>query len=394
VDYLLEFADREDVQGLARNYLERSDAVQGISVDLDDFWLANWRLYTLLSPTDFRFAQARLFDVWRYPNAWPWPNAAFSEIGRLGSFVNYPFGIDTSWRPPLWTEYIGTRDLRDEPYSISVILRPEVASQSYYALQEVGTNGFEVRFESRPTATLYANGADAQRPLVGGVSVSSPTGPAGTLGGILEDASGKRFGLTCAHVVASGDEAQQPSPRDNIRGAARIGNCVASSTLTSHTLPLDSSDPSINEVDVAAIELDQPADLEILEVGALAEIASKSRVNPDASVEVTGKSGRRSLYIGAISLMHEFKFQGTKYGYKNLFELKRQSRFWGLTGTLRPPVEPGDSGGWVLTAGANGMDWLGVIVAGDGPVGYATPADFVIDWLATSASIQPPVRVA
>lgn len=395
MDYLLEFASREDVQALSRSYLDRSDAVQGITIDLDDFWLASWRLNTLLSPNDFRLAQSQLFSFWRYDGLWPWATAELSELGRLGreGFVGYPFGVDTSWRPPLWAEYTAMRELRDEPFSVTVILRPDASQGSSYSLSEIDTAGLQVRFDARPIARLYAKSTDALRPVVGGVSVSSAAGPPGTLGGIVEDGSGGRVGLTCSHVLASGEDAQQPSPKDNARGAASIGACSAGSALNSHVPPLDLFDDSLNEVDVAVIDLTQPSELAILGVGGLSGIAPKSRINPDASVRVAGKSGRRTRYVGGLSV-REFDFNGTKYGYKNLFELKPRSRFWGFTGTFSPPVEPGDSGGWVLIEGANGTEWLGVIVGGDGPVGYAAAAEFVTDWLRTNTSLHPPFSVS
>jgi hypothetical protein len=390
MDYLLEFGSREDVQALVQRFLQFTTAVQGIAVDLDDFWLASWRLNSLLRAPDYDIAQQRLFEILAY-GAWPWPSASWAEIARMSTdpFVSYPFGIDTSWRPRFWPEYTSRRQIGDEPYVIKVILRPD-ASTEVYGLREINTEGYQVAFEPRPIARLYAHPSDAVRPIVGGVSVSGPSGAPGTLGGILTDGGGRRLGLTCAHVLGEGEQADQPSPRDNARAAAPIGTCIASSPLASHTLPLNAYDPAspLNEVDVAVVELAHPSELEILGVGTLSAIAPTSRVNPEESAKVAGKSGRRDLYIGSANLVHQFEFAGTTYGYKNLFELKRASRFWGLTGTLTPPVDPGDSGGWVLKDGSGGTEWLGVIVGGDGPLGYAVPAEFITTWLADRAGIQ------
>jgi hypothetical protein len=77
-------------------------------------------------------------------------------------------------------------------------------------------------------------------------------------------------------------------------------------------------------------------------------------------------------------MVHEFDFKGTKYGYKNLFELKTRSRFYGMTGTFRKPVKPGDSGAWVFKAGTTGTDWLGVVVAGDGPSATRPPLNSLL----------------
>jgi hypothetical protein len=147
-------------------------------------------------------------------------------------------------------------------------------------------------------------------------------------------------------------------------------------TLASHTRPLNPYDPTINEVDVALVAFDDQAqaDLAVLGVGALTGISSKSLVHQGALVEVVGKeSGRRSLYVGGATLTREFDLDGTTYGFKNLFELTRVSRFHGITGTLSAPVAPGDSGAWVLRPGATGTEWLGMVIAGDGPTGTRSP---------------------
>jgi hypothetical protein len=380
MDYLIEFSERDDVRSLAGRFLEHCEAVQGIAVDLDDLWLASWRLYNTLPTSAFEREMhllERSYFAWREYRYQPF-HALRDE------FISFPYGLDVHWRPAFWERFSEWRELRPEPFVMTVVLRSEFTQERMYALREIETGGLQVRFEPRPMARLYSKPKDKVRPLVGGLSVSQPAGGAGTLGGILQDAGGRRFGLTCSHVLATGDEAQQPSPADRPRAAGRIGSCIESFALQSHTPPLDPYDPSINTVDAALIEFDAQVQskLEVMGVGALAGIASKSHVHPNTSVTVVGKEARcRALYIGAVTLVHEFDFNGHKYGYRNLFELKRASRFHALTGSIRHPVNPGDSGGWVLRAGASGPEWLGVVAAGDGPYGYAIPAEFIVDWI-------------
>ena len=380
MDYSIEFAEREDVRELANAFLKVSDAVQGISIDLDPLWLSFWQAYTLLPPDD-----VHRYDAWFRDTAhWYAGTRWWSEM-HVPEVVAYPYGIDTSWRPPAWEEHMKWRGLRPEPFVIIVVLRPDVPRDSLFRLQEIETRGFQVRSEARPVATLLAGSTDKIRPVIGGVSVSSPNGKPGTLGGILEDGSAKRFGLTCAHVLGSGDDVQQPSPADNRGAALSIGQCVQSNTLSTHVAPVDAYDPSINEIDAALVELSEPADLEVLGVGPLAGVAGKSQVHRNMSVEVVGKESHEKLVVGPTSLAHEFRFDGDMYAYKNLFELRRASRFWGVTGTVSRPVKGGDSGGWVFRAGSNGTEWLGVVIAGDGPVGYAVPAEFIMDWIGSIA---------
>lgn len=384
MDYLLEFSQRDDVRALARSYLSREEAVQGITIDLDSFWLAGFQLYTVLPYADFR----RLDDELSGHAPW-WPSAAVLRRRHafgVEEFVAYPYGIDIEWRPEFWKRFTESQNRSDEPYVVVVVLRPEAPRATVLGLQETDTGGFQVRFETRPRAELYARGTDKVRPVVGGTSVSSPDGAAGTLGGILSDGGGKRFGLTCAHVLAEGAEAQQPSPKDDRRHAGTIGRCVRSTTLKPHMGPLDPYDASsLNDVDVAVIQLDESAEMAVLEVGAVTGVSSKSHVNPESVVDVVGKErGRQTLYIGGATMVQEFHHGDIKYGYMNLFELKRGSRFDWVTGTIMKPVKRGDSGAWVLKDGPTGSEWLGVVVGGAGHIGYAIPAEFVNNWLATS----------
>ncbi len=383
MDYLLDFAGRDDVLTLATEYLRQNEAVQGIAVDLDDLWLAEWRLYNSLPPRAFA-REASLLRESLLHEGLGW----YRHRRLLDSeFVSYPFGVDPHWRSNNWNRIVKWREINPEPFVMIVVLRPDVSRESLGALAEIDPRGIQVRLEPRPTPRLYAKSTDRVRPLVGGLSVSSPTGPPGTLGGILTDTSGGKFGLTCSHVLAIASEAQQPSPADNGSDAERIGKCVESSKLASHTGQLDPYSTSINTIDAALIELEPGAQsaLEVLDVGPLAGIAPKGHVNPGASVEVVGKAvGKRSLYIGAVTLVQEFDLNGSKYGFRNLFELRRYGRFAAITGTISHPVKPGDSGGWVLRSGTSGPEWLGVVIAGDGPYGYAIPAEFIVDWIGST----------
>ena len=359
--------------------------VQGVSVDLDDFWLAAWRSYNTVPSTEFE-AHVRTLGERIAHGCGPlaWPGAPRDE------FISYPYGVDPGWIPPFWHHWAHVRGVGPDPFVMVVVLRPATGEKPTGLLREIDTGGIPVRFEPRPMARLYAKPKDKVRPLAGGMSVSTPTGDPGTLGGILEDANGTRFGLTCSHLLQTTQEAQQPSPADNRNAAARIGSCLDSFTLQSHIPPLNPYDPSINTIDAALIEFDDQivSDLEVMGVGSLTGIASKSQAHPNSSVDVAGKeAGNRPLYIGAVTLVHEFDLNGTKYGYANLFELRRASRFHAVTGTLSHPVRPGDSGAWVLRAGTNGPEWLGVVVAGDGAYGYAIPAEFITDWIAKHTTV-------
>lgn len=385
MDYLFEFGERDDVRELVAAYLERSAMVQGLAVDLDDYWLASFRLYNLLPERRFKRSIRYLSDLVfhprdRHPRLPRWLHRLDDE------YVAYPAGIDPCWSFAGWEELTALRGTGPEPFVLVVVLRPEVNRESLEGLRSIPTAGVQVRFEPRPPARLYANPRDRVRPLVGGVSLSAPAGPAGTLGGILGNDTGGRFALTCSHVLREG-EAQQPSPADNRSQAERIGECVESTQLVAHEPPLNPYNRSLNSVDAALVELDPEirSAYEAFDLGPLSAVSPTGRINPSISVEVVGKvRGHSSVQVGAAVLAHEFDFDGQTFGFEKLFELRRAGRFSGITGSLSPPVRPGDSGGWVLGRGAGGSEWLGVVVGGDGPYGYAVPAEFVDQWLQTT----------
>jgi hypothetical protein len=52
-----------------------------------------------------------------------------------------------------------------------------------------------------------------------------------------------------------------------------------------------------------------------------------------------------------------------------------------MTGSVAPPVHPGDSGAWVIQDGPAGPEWCAMVVGGSGPIGYAVFAENIMDWL-------------
>ncbi len=387
MDYLIEFAERDAVREIAARYLEYG-SVQAIDLDLDDLWLASWRLFHNAPNREFR-------DAWRYLEDWHFARRRWAPYWPAWllddeEFVGYPFGVDPNWMPPIEGE-LDKRWARWGPFVMTVVLRPRSSRQELGALQEIYPEGLPVRFEARPVPSLLARPTDAVRPVVGGLSVASPGGRPGTLGGIVE-AGNKRLGLTCAHVLSAGEEAEQPAAADNHRDAARIGECHRNSKLVAHIPPLNAYSSELNEVDAALIELDDAvdADLEVRGVGALTRISQRSEVHPDSSVEIVGlRAKRRSLHVGKLRMVGEFRFGDEWYGYQNLFELRRRSRFHGFTGTISPPVNGGDSGAWVILPGASGPELAGVVVAGDGPYGYAILAQSIAEWIEEEGPYRP-----
>jgi hypothetical protein len=381
VDYLIEFGQRDDVRGLASRYLSLR-STHAIDLGLDERWLLAWRWRAHLEGSNGKM-------LWRHLEEWcslpPWLRARWAGwLAFEDEFVAYPFGIDPNWRPPFSGE-LAEQWERYGPFVATVILRPVAVEEERGELAEVaGVEGLRVTFEPQPVPRLLAGPTSVVRPLIGGLGLAGAGGLPGTLGGVVEAASGSRLAVTCAHVLDEGVEVLQPASADNPGAAARIGICGHRSPLNAHNPPVDAYDPDLNEVDAALVQLDEGvgAELAMRGIGPLTGISMRSDLHEHCSVEIVGlRAKRRPLRVGKLRLVGEFSYGHDTYGYQNLFELRRRSRHYGVTGELNPPVSGGDSGAWVVRPGAGGPEWAGVVVAGEGPTAYAVMAASVVEWM-------------
>jgi hypothetical protein len=380
VDYLVEFGRRDDVREIVNRYMGLR-SVHAVDVGLDERWLVAY-----LAGYSFRDDYAD--DVIRRLEHWDVVPPSYPLAGRLAEFfddefVAFPFGLDPHWLPPMkgelcrrWGEF--------GPFVITVVLRPDCSSEEAGAVSEIyPDNRFAVVYDVQPVPRLLASPREAVRPLVGGIGISGASRRPGTLGGIIE-VGGGRYGVTCAHVLGAGDEVEQPAPADNPRDATRVGFCRHRSSLTAHSPPAAAYGTGLNRLDAALVEFDDgiDAELEVSDAGPPARISAVSDVHQLMTVETFGaRSGHRTLRVGNLRLVGEFTFGSEWYAYEELFQLRRLSRFYGMTGTLSPPVRGGDSGAWVLRPGADGPEWAGMVIAGEGPQGYAVMAKTVEQWI-------------
>jgi hypothetical protein len=388
MEYLREFAQRGDVRRIVEAALQQP-SVQGVGVDLDPFWLLGWRMRMSSTAREFNAWDARVTEApplsLRRPGwgaihpldrAWWMP-----EGGELD-----PGPPDTSFTFQAWERLAKRRGTSAEPFVVKVIRRPgmpEVEPAELYI--ELPPTSLRVVFETRALAHAYARRTDCVRPLVGGLSGGTPGGGPGTLGGVLEAADGTRYALTCSHVVSGASAAEQPSSRDNAGAAALVGACVASTTLQPPSSACNPYAATGDRVDVALIELHASVTsaLEVRGIGTLAGRAAIGALNPGVVVETSGKrTGHRRLRVGGLMIAHLIHVDGQPHCFNDLFELRSPSHLWPIAGMLRPPVRHGDSGAWVIAQGAGGAEWCGVVIGGDGAVGYATFTAFVEQWLA------------
>ncbi len=176
----------------------------------------------------------------------------------------------------------------------------------------------------------------------------------------------------------------QPAAKDQSPTSA-IGRCVVATRLQPMQQNCAPSGLVFNTEDIALIKLDQgvTSDLEVLGVGPLAGVTTAGALYPQMLVEVAGKvTGLHTLRTGGLSITQQVGINGVAHCFRDLVELRRPSRHYGVTGTVRRPVRPGDSGAWVLRDGPGGKEWCGVVVAGEKSAGYATPAETAMNSLA------------
>lgn len=374
---LREYAERENVRGFVVGAVELP-GVHGVTIDIDPRWYFGWAVSQRLLRSDFedldrslvdRIGYSRIFD-----EGWLTPLTQLTDLTVDA--------IDYNFRPQYWRSITSDRGGSEDPFIIRVRHTPRADVR---ILSELSVDGLSVILESAAVPRAIAKRAGLVRPIVGGVSIGDPTSSfTGTLGGILADANGASFALTSGHVLSSGAIVHQPAPSDSAQ-STRIGACVAATKLAAPTSRCSPYGGTPDKVDIALIELDLPikVDAELLGIGPLPGGSTLTRdMNPQMAIELSGKvSGHRKLRTGGLAVTQQIEINGSLYCFRDLFEIVRLSRFQGVTGTLSPPVQRGDSGAWVVRNGPNGYEWCGVVTATDSAIGYAIFAEFVMDWL-------------
>jgi hypothetical protein len=214
----------------------------------------------------------------------------------------------------------------------------------------------------------------------------------GTLGGVVEDSAGVRYGMTCAHVIPSAASVEQPALHDDAHATA-IGTGAASIPLqqcpgTGPCNPYTGS-PHIMTVDTRLVELAAgvSADLEVLSIGQLTGVVAKSSMAPGQDVTFVGRtSGNRVAQVGGLAVFYQLRVGGHAYCFRDLFEIRWRSF---LRSILGPVVRAGDSGAWVCAETAQGPGWCGQVIGEDRHVGYATFAENTVGaWSALGKQLR------
>jgi len=381
MDYLRKFAEEYGLEEIINRVAERPN-VQGAVLTLDDWWLTAWKYEESGRREDWE----RLFRRWHHWGPIP---SLFNDIDN--EMVSPPWfprrPPDLSWRPPGWNEYcqMGGRDPDMLPVRLIVCLRPPSTSiGETMGIPELPHSRLPVSFEVRPLARLSTSHRTRVRPIVGGVSVGTGPRVYGTLGGIVKDQYGVRYGMTCAHVFPSATSVEQPALYDDTH-ATTIGKSMSSIVLqhcpgTGQCNPYTQS-PHITSVDTTLVELDASiaSDLEILSIGPLAGVVSKNSITPGQEITFVGRtSDNRIAEVGGLAIFYRLNMDGQTYCFRDLFEIRWRSFIRTILG---PVVQAGDSGAWVCAETDQGPAWCGQTIGEDRHVGYAAFAENTIaEW--------------
>ena len=376
---LIDYAQADEVQTAVQSATEQP-SVHGVIVELDPVWLVSWwwqlrgwnpdGLWSWLSeippygdpflPSPFRFRSRRFARAYLTP---PYPLAT---------------PVDLNYRPPFWPQL--RRSELAGPFRLRILRRP--LSDPYFAADFVERfRELNIAVETRPLGELYAR-RSAVRPLIGGVSVGVDGQRAATLGGIVVDGAERRYAITCAHVVAAGENARQPALADDHHSQV-IGRCAASSPLPpAGDAPCNPYSPQAVSIDAAALPLDEPSLLEVQSIGSLVGIAQTAAIDAAETVRLSGRSsGCRRLVLNGMAKSLRLRAGDHEICFADLIELRRRRWLAGPSFVKQAPVKPGDSGAWITRDGPGGKEWCGMVCGGDGDAGYAMLAERVADWL-------------
>lgn len=372
MDYLRIFAEEYGLRAVMES-LVGQPGVQGAVLTIDELWLTAWRF-----EDSGRYQQLNLLPRYWMNNRPFFGTDAYEQTPWL---PRQP--LDLNWRPPFWDEM---NDYRGEPFdrlpiTLVICLRPPVSGERI-TIPDLPQVLLPIRFEVRPIARLSAEQRKRTRPIIGGISVGSGNRNYGTLGGVVEDQSGKRFGMTCSHVFPYPTSVDQPAQYDDTN-ATSIGTSVSSIPLQacSNTGACDryGADPHVRAVDTTLIEVEAAAssDLKILSIGPLAGVVSKNSLVQGQQVMFEGRtSGHRICEVGGAVQYYKLELNGQSYCFRDLFEIRWISFTRSLFGPL---VKGGDSGSWVCSETDQGPGWCGQVIGDDRHIGYVAYAESTIE---------------
>lgn len=372
--YLLDAAREYGLDQITEQALEYPN-VHGVIVDLHPFWMKCYKRHLMFpnEDSDLRY--------WLDPRYW----YDYIRHGVMPPAINsiwhddyYPYfqttvPMNIRWRPDHWKEFLGNRS--------NLVVRIQLLPGSPSIRFEQKDNRVTIMQEYSAIPQLSTSDRKQLRPLEGGVSIGHETTPAGTLGGILVDQKGERYGLTCGHVISKKDDTVDQPSRNEKKPSGSIGRCVY--TILPKPNNGAKCNPQnravLNDLDIALIHLepDLPSNYSIVNIGKIVKHTPSIELGTDMLIEFNGRtSGHKTLVIGGIGATQQIaNATGETCCFKNLIEIKQPV----LTDLLiSRPVSGGDSGAWVIVNGNSGLEWCGMIVGENRQSGYAIHSEDIM----------------
>lgn len=382
--YFDAYLQREAVQTVI-SVCRESDAVQGIIVELEPYWLMTWRLGERRDPNNplnsFESSVPLLPDF----RLAPWWDLLSEVLSEPWQPVRAPQSKEIQILPKWWTEYAMRRGLRDLqwPVMLRICLYPRGFSDER-PIPRFDNLDVNFTYEIRPIARMAAGPLAKHRPLLGGISIGVGPSDFGTLGGILRAPNQERYALTCAHVAKTGDQVYQAARCDGGHSASTIGS-VSHSEIPPSFHPSKLSVPGYSagaakSVDAAIIPLPAHPDAK-LEINSLGAVTS---LFPDAGII----QWQAVTYEGRTSGVQPVQFRGRSpyycladaSGQPYCFEELLTVRWPTTTPSSPPPIQAGDSGAWLCVSGASGVEWAAMAVGYDPALGFAVSATRLEAW--------------
>lgn len=378
----------------------RSKDVQGLVLEVNPMWIYLWRLNEKFGSDwlNNRLKEWRRFGngFFPFPYFYPIENYVL-ELSR------YHLETD-SWIPKSLFSLDKLKDFQDQikqhldfpetkEFFRLFIARVCLYPNSYQFESQFSTSeedNFQIIYESRPISYLFNNSQKLHQPIKGGTSIGVSDNDFGTLGGFLiDDSTGRVYGLTCAHVVKDKLKIYHPAKFD-FKKNIEIG-FVIYKTVLKH-LPYNFYESKnldyANNVDVALIAItENPIDNNIVDLGSVGELFPEDNLVPNTSVEFVGRSSGHKQYLFADGdvKFYDFEFNNTKYRYKDLIQIRQFGKLQNLIST---PTMFGDSGAWLCTNSKIGFAWCGVVIGGNSQTGFAISSEKILTTLLAESKLN------
>lgn len=346
-----------------RDYLAGvSEHIRGVQLYFDEYWL---EAYLLMMAQNFHKTMM-------------WPYGFHAGIfSYAAKYLDWK--PDLNYRPYGWDAHCRARGFRENSHPIIIRLILRDPNMTFKQLDLINQfQDFPLVYQYRPRCDAYASQLLRSGDCIGQESPDS----AGTLGGFLEDSSGKQFLISCAHVV-HGDETRvyRPGPADS-----SLKDQVAVVRYSRHPQPTPQgrncnsrSMISGSNVDLACAEIDDGYFSVVHpKTGLITDINDITYIVQGMPVSFIGKTtGHRDAQVGAVCIWYEIEFNKVPHCFSDIFEITHPKPYYLNTNLARP----GDSGAWITSHEYFCTSWNGILIGGDGAQAYACYSENVMNEL-------------